>query len=321
MSGDFGPRSTIPASINFAKSHPGTQLVLLLDSNTEVPDKLPTNVLIQREASVVTMDDLPAHVLRKKQDSTMAVALQLCAQNTCDAAISCGNTGALMALGRYHLGTFANLKRPAICKQIPTLQGHSYMLDLGANASADATMLYKFGLMGSAMARELDGNESPKVALLNIGVEHSKGNAVIHEANEIMLSAERLNYVGYIEGDSLYSGDVDVIVADGFVGNVALKVSEGVARLALNQLQSSFRQNLYGQLLGRIARPLLRKWHKQFDPARYNGACFLGLKRPLIKSHGGADQRGFYSALEMASELVSTELTKNLQAQSIVPDS
>lgn len=318
MSGDFGPRSTVPATLQFAKSHPDTQLLLLLDEQESLPANLPKNITIERACTVVSMADAPAQVLRNKQDSTMAAAIRSCALGKSDAVLSCGNTGALMALGRQHLGTFSNLKRPAICKQIPTLKGHSYMLDLGANASADAAMLLNFALMGSAMAKELDGNRSPKVALLNIGVEHSKGNLVIHEANALMAQDARLNYVGYIEGDSIYSGAVDVIVADGFVGNVALKVSEGVARLALGQLKASFKQNLYGRLLGRIAQPLLRKWHKQFDPARYNGACFLGLNRALIKSHGGADERGFFCALGMAKELVSTGLTENLKAQSIV---
>ena len=315
MSGDFGPRSTIPASKKFARAFPDTCLVLLIGPDTPSPEDLPPNIRVERSASVVTMDDSPAKVLRNKQDSTMALAIKSCAETQVDAAISCGNTGALVALGRHLLGTFDNIRRPAICKAIPTLAGHSYMLDLGANAVADAGMLHSFALMGSAMAAELDGLAQPRVALLNIGVEHSKGNRIIHEADALLRQDQRLNYVGYIEGDSIYSGAVDVIVADGFVGNVALKVSEGVARLALGQLKSSFRQNLYGRMLGRIAQPLLRKWHKQFDPARYNGACLLGLNGPLIKSHGGADERGFYSALEMARELVSTELTQRLRAQ------
>lgn len=317
MSGDFGPRSTIPATIAFAESHSDTDISLFLSDGTVVPKELPANISIVYSPSVVTMDDSPANVLRNKQDSTMAQAIEACSQGAADAVISAGNTGALVALGRHHLGTFDNIRRPAICKAIPTLAGHSYMLDLGANAIADAQMLHNFALMGSAMAAELDHNPSPSVAILNIGVEHSKGNRVIHEVDALLKQDGRLNYVGYIEGDAIYSGSVDVIVADGFVGNVALKVSEGVARLALGQLKSSFRQNLYGRLLGRFAQPLLRKWHKQFDPARYNGACLLGLNRPLIKSHGSTDERGFLSALVMAKELAGTGLTQRLQAQAI----
>ncbi len=313
MSGDFGPRSTIPASKKFARAHKDTRLILSLCPNTPLPPELPPNIEIIRSANVVTMDDSPANVLRNKQDSTMAQAIVSCVNGDADAAISCGNTGALVALGRHHLGTFADVRRPAICKAIPTLSGHSYMLDLGANAVADAAMLHSFAIMGSAMAAELDGLSAPRVALLNIGVEHSKGNRIIHQADQLLREDGRINYVGYIEGDAIYSGTVDVIVADGFVGNVALKVSEGVARLALGQLKSSFRQNFYGRVLGRIAQPLLRKWHKQFDPARYNGACLLGLNGPLIKSHGSTDERGFYSSLEMARELVVTGLTQRLQ--------
>jgi len=317
MSGDLGPRSTIPAAKQFARDFPDTQLVLFLDKITELNDDFPANITVVRVDQVVAMEDSAASVLRHKQDSTMAAAVKHCSTGDCNAAISSGNTGALMALGCHWLGTFENIKRPAICKPIPTLRGHSYMLDLGANATADAQMLLNFAVMGSAMAKCIDRLHLPRVALLNIGVENKKGNEIIQEARTMFSADSRFEYAGFIEGDSIYSGDVDVIVCDGFVGNVALKVSEGVAKMALTQLKSSFRQNLYGRILGRIAQPLLRKWHKQFDPSRYNGACFLGLNQPLIKSHGGADERGFFFALEMARDLVQTGLTDNLKKQTV----
>ncbi len=316
MGGDLGPRATIPASIEFANLHPSVHLRLYGDPFALAGLKLPSNISLQESSSVISMDESPSNALRNKLDSSMALALASLAEEVpFDACVSSGNTGALMAIGRHFLGTFQHLKRPAICKAIPTITGHSYMLDLGANATADASLLVNFALMGSALCEEIDEIRRPTVALLNIGIENSKGNNLIKEAHEILSQNRQLNYAGFIEGDSIYSGDVNVIVCDGFVGNVALKVSEGVAKMALSQLQGAFHQNLYGRLLGQIARPLLRKWHKQFEPARYNGACFLGLNGCVVKSHGAADERSFLYALELARDMSAKRLIGRLTEQ------
>ncbi|GAB2197779.1 phosphate acyltransferase PlsX [Sessilibacter sp. MAH4] len=312
MGGDQGLHSTIPACIDYASEHPSDTLLIFSSENIN-HQNLPSNIQVIKANSSVLMTESAAYALRHRSDSTMAGALNAVAEGRAQICLSSGNTAALMALGYHILGTYEGLRRPAICKPIPTLNKHSYMLDLGANVRADPHQLLEFARLGSGLAKLLDDNASPKVALLNIGTEEQKGNQLIHQANELLSECPDINYVGYIEGDSIYSGTVDVIVCDGFVGNVALKVSEGVAKLALSQLKSSFKSSFYGRALGQFARPLLRKWRTQFDPARYNGACFLGLNGAVIKSHGSADAQSFRFAIEMASDFAKKQTTSRLQ--------
>ncbi|WP_353302865.1 phosphate acyltransferase PlsX [Sessilibacter corallicola] len=313
MGGDHGLRSTVPASIKFAENNPkvNVKLFAVKDASLSIPSL--SNLEIRYCESSVAMDESISVALRRKMSSSMAQALVEVENRQADICVSAGNTAALLAFGYHILGAYSGLKRPAICKPIPTLIGHSYMLDLGANVNVEPSVLHDFAKLGCGLSRLVDGNSSPKVALLNIGTESKKGNEVIQQAHALLKNDKTLNYSGFIEGDSIYSGHVDVIVCDGFVGNVALKVSEGVARMALSQLKESFKSSLYGRALGQFARPLLRKWRTQFDPARYNGACFLGLNGSVIKSHGSADSLAFQYALEMAHDFASKKTTELLR--------
>ena len=298
MGGDLGPRSTLPAALGFARQHPETHL-LLVGASGALPAEYPPNISCLEATDVVAMDDRPAFALRHRRDSSMWKAVEAVAAGRADACVSAGNTGALMAIGKYLLDTFAGVDRPAICKAVPTSRGVSYVLDLGANVGCSAQQLLQFGLMGSVLAAT-SGAESPSVGLLNIGSEETKGSDEIREAAVLMEQNPRINYHGYIEGDDIFAGVVDVVVCDGFVGNVALKVSEGVARLLNEIMKKAAAESVWTRLAGYFAMPLLRKWHTQFDPARYNGASLVGLRGVVVKSHGSADSTGFACALEVA---------------------
>ncbi len=322
MGGDLGPRVTIPATLEVAAQSPQLEFILvgdksqltsLLHSQSENTDV--SRIKLVHAPVAVTMGDKPSHVLRYKRDSSMWIAVDLVRSGAADACVSGGNTGALMAMGRHLLKTFPGIDRPAICKPVPTERGHSYLLDLGANINCQAQQLVQFSMMGAVLAASVDQNPNPSIGLLNIGEENTKGNDQIQLAAHLLSQWPQLNYTGYVEGDGIYSGIVDVVVCDGFVGNVALKVSEGVARFLADRVEDIFNVGLYGRLVGRIARPLLRKWHTQFDPARYNGASFLGLRGTLIKSHGGADQRSFTYALRTAIEHVDKQIATCIHEQ------
>ncbi|GLS26511.1 phosphate acyltransferase PlsX [Marinibactrum halimedae] len=315
MGGDYGPRSTVPASIQFLQQNPQAHITLYLhQSLTGDVDASHPSLTIKPCSSFVSMSDSPSRALRYLKDSTLAMALQSVSSGEAHACVSAGNTGAMVAIARHFWGTFTGLKRPAICKPIPTVEGgHSYMLDLGANVTATPDLLHAFALLGAAVSHCCDQVVSPRVALLNIGDEVIKGHEDVKAAAGLLESDGRLNYIGFVEGDAIYSGMADVIVCDGFAGNIALKVSEGVARMAVRQVNDTFRTSLYGQLLGQFARPVLKKWQRRFDPARYNGASFLGLNHVLVKSHGGADARGFGYALSYAQTMVQQELVPQLR--------
>lgn len=312
MGGDLGPRSTLPAALNFAKAHPDTSVVLVGDA-IEIPPSLPFNVRGLTSTQVVTMEDKPAQALRHKQDSSMWKAIELVANGEAHACISAGNTGALMAMGKFLLKTFPGIDRPAICKPMPTMRGVCHVLDIGANVDCTAEQLVQFGLMGSVLA-ETTGVTKPAVGLLNIGSEDIKGNEQIRQASALLEAHQHLNYIGYVEGDGIFEGRADVVVCDGFVGNVALKVSEGVARLVASYLQSAQSGGIFNRLIGQIARPFLRKWHTKIDPARYNGASFLGLQGVLIKSHGSVDAEGFGYALAVAREQAERKTPEKIHA-------
>jgi len=313
MGGDLGPRSTLPAALKFAQSHQDLSF-LLVGNIDQAPVDLPSNAEWIASTQVVEMCDQPAKALRQKQNSSMWCAIHAVAEGRAQACVSSGNTGALMAMGKFLLKTFPGIDRPAICKAVPTRKGSSLVLDLGANVDCSSEQLEQFALMGSVLA-QAGGIESPKVGLLNIGSEEVKGNEQIRLASSLLAQNPYIQYHGYIEGDGIFTGAVDVVVCDGFVGNVALKVSEGVAGLLADHLSEMERGSFWGRVAGQIARPLLRKWHMKFDPARYNGASFLGLQGVVIKSHGSADEEGFGYALAAAVEQARNEIPQRINQQ------
>lgn len=306
MGGDHGLNVVIPACIRAAKKNPDLNIILV-----GVQDKVSAclkkhGVLSSKQLSiahaseVVGMDELPSHALRNKKDSSMRVAINLVKEGNAQACVSAGNTGALMATARYVLKTLPGIDRPAIVSELPTMKGKTWVIDLGANVDSCAEHLFQFAVMGSALIQAIENKPKPKIALLNIGVEEIKGNDQVKRTAHMLAECSVMNYVGYVEGDHFYSGDVDLVVCDGFVGNVALKASEGIAKLLLNLLKESFNRNWLTKISGLIALPALNHLKKRLDPSRYNGASMLGLNGIVIKSHGGADELGFEFAIEQA---------------------
>ncbi|MDF1588058.1 MAG: phosphate acyltransferase PlsX [Gammaproteobacteria bacterium] len=305
MGGDHGPQVVIPAAIRALKLHPNVTLILVGDQ-----DVLKTYLekhhvqnderfVIHHASQQVAMDESPAIALRTKKDSSMRVAINLVKEGTAAACVSAGNTGALMATARFVLKTLPGIERPAIVSALPTMKGHSYVLDLGANVDSSAEHLVQFAVMGSVLAEVIEGKTNPTIGLLNIGSEEIKGNERVKEAARL-LSAIDLNYYGFVEGDGLYRGDVDVVVCDGFVGNVALKASEGVVHMIRHFLRQSFSRNIFTKIAGLIASPVLKHFRDELDPRAYNGANFIGLQGIVIKSHGGADEIGYANAINIA---------------------
>ena len=317
IGGDHGPSVTVPAAIGALQDDPQLHLILVGDqailqhavqqyTGSEIIDRLNIHHASQR----VEMDELPSQALRGKKDSSMRVALNLVKDGTAAACVSAGNTGALMATARYVLKTLSGIDRPAIISALPTIRGHTHMLDLGANVDSCADHLFQFAVMGSILTRAVDNIEHPTVGLLNIGEEEIKGNERIKEAGRL-LSASDINYVGFIEGDDIYKGTVDVVVCDGFDGNVALKTSEGLARMVSHYLKQEFMRTPLTRLAGLIARPVLKAFRDRIDPARYNGASLVGLNGIVIKSHGSADADSFRTAIREAA----IEVHKNVPLQ------
>lgn len=319
MGGDIGPDAVVPAAIRFAKKHPLVDLILVGDE-TAINSRLigiNTNELglkVHHTTQVVSMDELPSQALRKKKDSSMRVAINLVKEGQADACVSAGNTGALMATGRYVLKTLPNIDRPAIIFSIPSIEGHTHMLDLGANLACTAEHLYQFGVMGSVLASSVDNTREPRVGLLNIGQEEIKGNETIKEAAALLGNSD-VNYIGFVEGSDVYTGGVDVVVCDGFVGNVALKTSEGVAKLISHFMREEFSRNLLTRMIGLIAMPVLKGFKRKIDPGRYNGATLLGLRKTVIKSHGSADQHAFANAIEVALVEVEKDVPNRISQQ------
>ncbi|MBK1673152.1 phosphate acyltransferase [Ectothiorhodospira shaposhnikovii] len=305
MGGDHGAHVVVPAAVKALEEFSDIHLILVGDKERVGQElaacgKAPSDRLRLHHASqVVGMDEPPSQALRNKKDSSMRVAINLVKHQQADACVSAGNTGALMATARYVLKTLPGIDRPAIITAIPSIKGHTHMLDLGANVDCTATHLYQFAVMGSELASAVDNIASPRVGLLNIGEEEIKGNDQVKEAAR-MLEASHLNYIGFVEGNDIYCGDVDVVVCDGFVGNVALKTSEGVARMVSHYMRSEFSGSLYSKLAALVAMPVLRAFRRRIDPRAYNGASLLGLQGVVIKSHGGADAVAFENAIRIA---------------------
>jgi glycerol-3-phosphate acyltransferase PlsX len=305
MGGDHGAAVTVPAALAAIDDEPQLRLVLI-GRRDDIAAELARHraaeserLVIHHASEIVGMDEPPAQALRGKKDSSMRVAINLVKQGAAQAAVSAGNTGALMATARFVLKTLPGIDRPAIVTTLPTLNGHVHMLDLGANVDCTPEQLTQFAIMGSILVSALEGKARPKVGLLNIGEEDIKGNETVKGANDL-LRASSLNYVGYVEGDEIYAGDVDVIVCDGFVGNVALKTSEGLARMITHFMREEFKRNLLTKLAALVALPVLRAFRRRVDPRRYNGATLVGLTGTVIKSHGGADALAMGNAIHVA---------------------
>ncbi len=302
MGGDFGPEVVVPAALNALNKNEDLKLILVGDQEkieAQLKSSSADRLSIYHTSQIVEMDDPPAQALRSKKDSSMRVAINLVKEGHAQACVSAGNTGALMATARYVLHTLAGIDRPAINTTLPSIEGHTYMLDLGANVDCKAENLFQFAVMGSVLASAVDEIELPKVGLLNVGSEAIKGNDQVKEAN-VLLENSSLNYIGYVEGDDIYCGDVDVVVCDGFVGNVSLKTSEGVSKLISNFARKSFTKNLYTKIIAFLATPIMNEFKGSIDPRRYNGASLLGLKGIVIKSHGSADAYSFENAISIA---------------------
>ena len=323
MGGDTGLDVVVPAAITAANQHPDVQFILVGDESrlkaaiTAAGAADNPRLKIHHASQKVEMDELASSAMRNKKDSSMRVALNLVKDGVASACVSAGNTGALMATSRFVLKMLPGIDRPAICTSLPSLTGHTWMLDLGANVDCNAEHLFQFSLMGSVLATAVDGNEHPRVGLLNIGEEEIKGNEQVKEAAQL-LSAGMPDYAGYAEGDDIYKGGFDVIVCDGFVGNVSLKTSEGVAKMIAEFIKQEFRRNIFTKLAAMIAMPVLKAFRRRIDPRAYNGASLLGLRGIVIKSHGGADAFAFANAIKVAilqvRENVPERITKQLQS-------
>jgi glycerol-3-phosphate acyltransferase PlsX len=320
MGGDHGPHVTVRAALSCLKRDSGVNVILVgvrdaIESELRVRKATPgPRLRIHHADEVVTMDDPPAQALRSKKNSSMRVAVDLVKNGEADACISAGNTGALMAISRFVLKMLPGIERPAICTVLPTLRGHSHVLDLGANVDCTAEHLLQFGLMGATLVTAVDGKERPSVGLLNIGEEDIKGNDVVKQA-AVLLRDSGLNFHGNVEGDDIYKGTTDVVVCDGFVGNVALKTSEGLAQMIATLLQQEFSRNVLSRVAGLIALPVIRRFKKRVDSREYNGASLLGLRGVVIKSHGAADCYAFEQAMKRAVEEVRGGLLRRIGDQ------
>ena len=306
MSGERDPFASIDAAVEALKNDDALGVFLVGDENI-ITEHFPNDLMHRAEIihtdQVVSMDESPVDALRKKKNSSMRLAINLVSEGKADACVSSGNTGALMANAKYVLKTLPTIDRPAFMKAIPTKGDYTYMLDLGANSSCTADQLYQFALMGNIVAREIKGISSPKVALLNIGEEEIKGHEMIKEAS-ILLEDSSINYVGYIEGNDIVENKADVIVTDGFTGNIAIKAMEGTIGLMVSVLKDS----LNDDSIKEGSHFALDIFKKSIDPRRHNGALLVGLNGIVVKSHGSSDSYGHYHALLTAIDEVKKEI-------------
>lgn len=314
MGGDHGPRVTVPAALAALARHPELSVVLV-GLEDELRPLLKGDeggrVAIRHASQIVAMDESPALALRGKKDSSMRVAINLVKSGEAQGCISAGNTGALMAISRFVLKTLPGIDRPAICTTLPTVKGHVHVLDLGANVDSGPEHLLQFAVMGTTLVSAVEHKARPTVGLLNIGEEEIKGNEVVKQAADL-LRASGLNFVGNVEGDGVYMGDADVVVCDGFVGNVALKISEGLAQMLATFLRQEFKKNLFTKLAALAALPVLNAFKRRADHRRYNGACLLGLKGVVVKSHGSADVFAFGNAINVALETAANGVIERI---------
>ena len=326
MGGDQGPLITIPSAIMAIKKMPNLHLILCGDEDIITTALARFNISQQilsqhKQLSIVAtsqtvaMDDKPAFALRSKKDSSMRKALDLVSDGQAQACVSAGNTGALFSMAHFVLKTLPGVERPALISSLPTHDDdkHVFMLDLGANVFCDSHVLYQFGVMGSVMAQQVDGIKKPRIALLNMGEEAIKGSDHIKQAALELSENEAINYIGFIEGSDIFSNKADVIVCDGFVGNVTLKTCEGVARLVYKKSQSIFSQSLLVKLLTTMVKPSLKKMFKSMNPDQYNGASLIGLRGIVVKSHGNANSNAFFSAIMEAVKEVERQVPEKIK--------
>ena len=309
MGGDYGPHVTVPSAVKYLHSDPEVDIILV-----GIPDvieaelralnmPLSPRMRLHAASEVVGMDESPALALRSKKDSSMRVAINLVKSGEAQACISAGNTGALLATSRFVLKTIEGIDRPALAVVLPTIKGHTYILDLGANVNCTAEHLLQFGMMGATLVSSVENKKDPSIGLLNIGEEDIKGNEVVKQAAELLRDSG-LNFYGNIEGNDIYKGTTDVVVCDGFVGNVALKTSEGVAQMLATFLRQEFKRNLFTKFAGLVALPVISAFKRRVDHREYNGASLLGLRGIVIKSHGSADTHAFCAAIKRGAEEV-----------------
>lgn len=317
MGGDVGPAITLPACKAFLERHEDAELLLVGGPGALAPAADWPRCTLITASQVVTMDDTVEVALRRKRDSSMRVAIEQLKPNAegyiaADACVSAGNTGALMAVSRYLLKTMEGIDRPAIAAFLPHIDdGFTCVLDLGANVDCSAEHLLQFAVMGSALVTAIEGKSEPSVGLLNIGEEVIKGSDVIKRAGELLrtvAAGSHINYRGNVEGDDIFKGTTDIVVCDGFVGNVALKSNEGAAKMMKSMIRQEFERSWWTKLMYLFARPALRQFGARVDPRRYNGAALLGLKGLVFKSHGGADAYAFGRALDRAHEAARNRL-------------
>src|SRR5712691_6883811 len=318
MGGDHGPHVTVPAALNFLKSNADVDVVLVglrdaIEAELKARGAKPgPRLRVHHASEVVLMDESPAVVLRNKKDSSLRIAVDLVKNGEAQACVSAGNTGALMAISRFVLKTLPGIDRPAIISALPTLRGSStYVLDLGANVDCGPEHLLQFGIMGATLVAAVEHKDRPSVGLLNIGEEEIKGNEVVRRAAEL-LRESGLNFIGNVEGDGIYKGEADVVVCDGFVGNVLLKTSEGLVQMVRSFIRQEFMRSVLARLAGVIVMPALYAFRKRLDPRRFNGATLLGLRGIVVKSHGSTDVFGFERAIERAMEEVRNEVLHRL---------
>jgi glycerol-3-phosphate acyltransferase PlsX len=326
MGGDHGPPVTVPAALRFLEANPGAAVTLVgvrdaIEAQLRRRRRPPSaQVRVQHASEIVTMEEAPASAVKRKKDSSMRVALDLVKRGEAHAAISAGNTGALMAMAHFVLKTLPGIDRPALVSALPTLKGHTYMLDLGASPDCKPEHLLQFAVMGAILVSAVEHRERPTVGLLNIGAEAIKGNQVVRQAGELLRASE-LNFIGNVEGDGIYRGEVDVVVCDGFVGNVALKTSEGLARMVERFLRAEFTRSPLRRLAAALAWPALSAFRRRVDPRQYNGATLLGLKGVVVKSHGSADAVAFGRAIERAADEVRGRVLERIARRLAVAES
>ncbi|MDA9896651.1 phosphate acyltransferase PlsX [Gammaproteobacteria bacterium] len=313
MGGDGGPEIIMPSVKDFLSENRevkidvyGDEKILSKYLNLFDSD-ISRNLKIIHTDEKVLSEDSPSHALRHKKNSSMSMAIKSVKDKNAQACVSAGNTGALMAISRFILGTLDGIDRPAIESMLPSLNGHTHVLDLGANIDSKAEHLYQFAVMGSALSSVLDEKEYPSVGLLNVGEETIKGSTQVKEAHDLLLTS-KLNYVGFVEGDDIFCGNIDVIVCDGFVGNIALKTSEGTAKFISSILKNEFKKNIFTKIAGILSMKVLNSFKIVADPRKYNGASLLGLKGIIVKSHGGADSFAFNNSLKIALKEVNKDV-------------
>ncbi len=317
MGGDHGPPVILSATLKAIRKHSDCHFILC--GHNDVIEPALNDLTAQERArvtvshcdEVVEMGEAPTSALRNKKQSSMRRVLELVESGEADACVSAGNTGALLTLAFYILKTLPGVDRPALVSAMPTASHHKvFLLDLGANVNCTSEILFQYGVMGSVLARQVEGIDNPRVALLNVGEEDIKGNAQVKYADQLFKNAKSINYIGYVEGDDIFTDYADVVVTDGFTGNVALKSSEGLAKLVINEVKRQSQRNLMTRMMARVALPLLKTIYNSVNPDQYNGASLLGLRGIVVKSHGNASADAFYYAIHQAMQ----------EAQMRVPD-